>query len=304
MKANPSTPGVGAVVVNYEAGPALVACVASLRAAGLEALVVVDNASRDDSLAALAAADPSVVLVPEGRNLGYGAAVNAGVERLSQRFGAPEFVLVCNPDLELQHDAVDALRSALEAAEDCAVAGPTLCWPSGERYPSARAFPSYGTALAHGLLAQFAPNNRWSRRYRQDGLVLAAAQGTHPEVDWVSGACFLARTRAFTSIGGFDEAYFMYVEDLDLCWRLRRAGWSVRYVPEARVVHAQGLSASRRPYRMLVAHHVSTWRFARRRAVGVERFALPAIGGGIAARLLVSLARQALRRSGSRHSVH
>ena len=300
----PCSRSVGVVVVNYEAGPALIGCVASLRAAGLEEIVVVDNASRDGSLVALAAADSAVELVPEGRNLGYGAAVNAGVERLIKRFGEPESVLVCNPDLELQRDAVDALRLALETADDCAVVGPALYWPSGERYPSARAFPTYGTALAHGLLAQFVPNNRWSRRYRQDELALGATSGEHPEVDWVSGACFLVRTRAFLSVGGFDEAYFMYVEDLDLCWRLRRAGWSVRYVPEAHVVHAQGLSASRHPYRMLVAHHASTWRFARRRVVGTERLALPAIGGGIAARLGVSLARQALRRSSSRSSVH
>ena len=83
-------------------------------------------------------------------------------------------------------------------------------------------------------------------------------------VDWVSGACFLARRSAWEEVGGFDRAYFMYLEDVDLCWRLGSAGWAVAYEPAAQVVHVQGVSADRHPYRMLLAHHVSMWRFARR----------------------------------------
>ena len=78
----------------------------------------------------------------------------------------------------------------------------------------------------------------------------------------MSGAGFLVRHDAFDAVGGFDEAYFMYVEDVDLCWRLHRAGWGVWYEPSARVVHEQGRSTSREPYRMLVAHHRSIMRFA------------------------------------------
>lgn len=321
----PALGRLGAVVVNYEAGPALLTCVASLRRAGVEEIAVVDNGSRDGSLAALAAADPRVRLVPEGRNLGYGTGANRGIERLASLVEGIELFLVCNPDVEVDPGAVTRLVGVLDRRPETAVAGPALYWPSGERYPSARAFPSYTMALAHGLLGMFLPDNPWSRRYRgeqagaagrpaSEGHLAAAAAtttastaatatatattagrpaGDEPAVDWVSGACFVVRRSAFESVGGFDEGYFMYVEDLDLCWRLRRAGWEVRYVPAARAVHAQGLSANRHPYRMLVAHHRSTWRFARRRASGAERLALPAIAAGIVLRLVAALLQRA-----------
>ncbi len=282
-----------AVVVNYEAGEALTHCVASLRRAGVGEIVVVDNGSRDGSLAALASADRAVRLVPAGANLGYGTAVNRGVAHLGAEV---ELVLVCNPDLEIAPDAVRRLVDALREHPDTAVVGPTVREPDGSRYPSTRRFPSYTTALGHALLGLFWPDNRWSRAYRsEEAAALPAEAGGTPEVDWVSGACFLVRRSAFFSVGGFDEAYFMYVEDLDLCWRLRRAGWAVRYVPAAEVTHEQGRSTARHPYRMIVAHHRSTWRFARRRSVGIEKALLPLIGVGIVARAGTALLQRALR---------
>ena len=114
------------------------------------------------------------------------------------------------------------------------------------------------------------------------------------EVDWVSGACFLARRSAWDAVGGFDRAYFMYMEDVDLCWRLAKAGWSVAYEPAAEVVHAQGVSADRSPYRMLFAHHVSMWRFARRTEKGRRRGLLPLVLAGLTVRLGLTVARRAL----------
>ena len=93
-------------------------------------------------------------------------------------------------------------------------------------------------------------------------------------VDWVSGACFLARRQAFDELGGFDEAYFMYAEDIDLCWRAKQAGWKVNYVPGAVVTHLQGASTDLHPYRMLVAHHRSAYRFASRTVHGWRRATL------------------------------
>lgn len=279
---------VATVVVNRDAGDALLDCVASLRAAGASEVVVVDNASSDGSLERLAAADQAVVLVPTGRNLGYGRAANAGVARTHA-----EYVLVCNPDLVVDPGALRGLAAALDAEPDCAVAGPRLDNPDGSRYPSARAFPSLTVAAGHALVGLVAPKNRWTRRYRMEGEI--AAGSSQAEVDWVSGACLLARRSAFSSIGGFDEGYFMYAEDIDLCWRIHRAGWRVLYVPAATAVHAQGLSTARHPLRMLVAHHRSTWRFARVSARGPERLALPVVAVALGARLVVSLARALAR---------
>jgi N-acetylglucosaminyl-diphospho-decaprenol L-rhamnosyltransferase len=279
---------VAAVVVNHDGGAGLLACVESLRGAGLGEIVVVDNASGDGSLHALAAADRAATLVPTGRNLGYGRAANLGVARTSS-----PFVLVCNADVVLAPESVAVLAAALADRDDLAVVGPRLWSPDGVPYPSARVFPSFTTAIGHAAVSLFRPDNRWTRRYRlAEDSTLEEGLREERDVDWVSGACFLARRDAFDSVDGFDERYFMYVEDLDLCWRLHRAGWAVRFVPSARVVHDQGSSTRRRPGRMLVAHHVSTFRFALVSLRGPSRLLLPVIGAGLAARLAIALARR------------
>jgi N-acetylglucosaminyl-diphospho-decaprenol L-rhamnosyltransferase len=275
--------GVGAVVVNHDAGDALLSCVASLRAAGIEEIVVVDNASEDGSLARLAERDRRALLVPTGANLGYGRGANRGAQRLSN-----EYLVVSNPDLVVDPDAVKILVDELESHPEAAVAAPRLLDASGVIYPSARAFPDALDAVGHAFVGLFRPDNPFSRRYRLE----AADLDERREVDWVSGAFLVLRRVAFDSVDGFDEGYFMYVEDLDLCWRLHRAGWSVRYVPDAAVVHSQGLSAARHPGAMLIAHHRSAWRFARRRASGSERLVLPAIGAGLLLRLALALGRE------------
>ena len=266
-----------AVVVNYESGSALARCVADLAACGLTALVVVDNGSRDGSLAAAVSGTPGVEVVDPGENLGYGAAVNRGVAAT-----ASELVLVCNPDLEVPPGAVEALAAALDADPGCALVGPLIRTPGGDRYPSARRFPSMVDAAGHALLGLFAPGNRFTRNYQRvelDGAGVAVRN-----VDWVSGACFLVRREAIEQVGGFDEAYFMYAEDVDLCWRLGRAGWRVAYAPAAEVTHLQGRSTDRHPYRMIVEHHRSLLRFASRSSVGWRRALLPLVAVGVAVR--------------------
>ena len=125
---------------------------------------------------------------------------------------------------------------------DAAVAGPMLLETDGSVYPSGRTFPDLGEALGHGFVGLFWRDNPWTRRYR----LVGDEQHRARNADWVSGASFLVRRDAFEAVGGFDEAYFMYVEDVDLCWRLHRAGWAVLYEPSSRVVHEQGRSTSPR----------------------------------------------------------
>jgi N-acetylglucosaminyl-diphospho-decaprenol L-rhamnosyltransferase len=277
---------IGAVVVNYNAGDLLIGCVESLRRAGVDEIVVVDNASDDGSLVALARTDHAVTLLPTGRNLGYGGAANRGAARL----GA-EYVLICNPDLVLDAACVRRLVDVLVDEPEVAIVGPTIREPDGARYPSARTIPSLVDAAGHAVVGLFRPDNPWSARYRGDGIDRTVAG----DADWLSGACVAVRAVAFASIGGFDEAYFMYVEDLDLCWRLRRAGWRVRYEPSAEVTHVQGHSSRRHPYRMLVAHHRSTLRFARRSSTGVRRLVLPMTAFLLVVRLLLAIGRELSR---------
>ena len=283
-----------AVVVNYESGPALARCVSDLARCGLDAVVVVDNGSADGSLADSVASSPGFEIVDPGKNLGYGAAANRGAAATSS-----EFVLVCNPDLEVPVGAVEVLAGVLDSDHGVALVGPLIRTPSGERYPSARQFPSMVDAAGHALLGIFTPDNRFTRRYQRSELDLAG--DVSQDVDWVSGACFLVRREAFEQVGGFDESFFMYLEDVDLCWRLDRAGWRVSYAPAASVVHLQGRSTDRHPYRMILEHHRSLLRFATRSSEGWRRALLPMVAAGVVVRLgLASLARVLHRRAGPR----
>jgi N-acetylglucosaminyl-diphospho-decaprenol L-rhamnosyltransferase len=293
--AGPSTaaegdPGTGpaAVVVNYESGPALSRCVEDLRAEGVTELVVVDNGSRDGSVDLLRDRFPDVTVVVPGSNLGYGSAANRGVAVTTS-----PLVLVCNPDIELRAGALTGLARALRDDPGCALVGPLIRDAGGARYPSARRFPSMVDAVGHAVLGMFVPDNRFTRSYQNDHLGDPAV-GT-VGVDWVSGACFLVRRTAFEQVGGFDEAYFMYAEDVDLCWRLGRGGWGVAYVPSAEVSHAQGVSTDRHPYRMILEHHRSLLRFAARSEEGWRRLLLPLVALGTGARCALACGLRAVR---------
>lgn len=283
MSASPSaSERVAAVIVNYNAGAHLVACVASLRAEGLGEVVVVDNGSADGSARALALADPAVRLVSSGRNLGYGAGVNRGLAALVDS----ELVLVGNPDIVLHPGSLGAMVAAMDMDPAVGLVGPRIEDPDGSLYPSARTFPALSDSIGHGFVGLAAPANRWSSRYKMTDWDHAVPR----DVDWVSGACFLARRSTLDFLGGFDTDYFMYSEDVDLCWRAGRAGWRVRYEPSACITHVKGVSADHHPYRMIVAHHRSLLRFAARTTHGPGRALLPVIAGGLAVRAALACA--------------
>jgi len=280
-----SKEAVAGVVVNYNAREYLLSCVGSLLAEGVALVVVADNGSTDGSEMALLERHPEAKWVPTGANLGYGTAANIGAAVVDSTY-----ILISNADVVVSPGSVTRLRSFLEGRPDVALVGPRIHGSDGVLYPSARRFPDLFEAFGHGILGQFWAGNPFSRRYRMDDWDHAKAR----EVDWVSGACFLARREAWDAVGGFDRAYFMYMEDVDLCWRLARAGWSVAYEPAAEVTHVQGVSADRTPYRMLFAHHVSMWRFARRTSSGTRRWLLPLVLAGLAVRFGLTAARRAL----------
>jgi N-acetylglucosaminyl-diphospho-decaprenol L-rhamnosyltransferase len=272
------------VVVNHDAGDCLAAFLATVRSEGVGEVVVVDNASSDGSSDGLDD-DGAVRVIRTGANLGYGSGANRGVAVTEA-----EFVVVANPDIVVHPGALAALTAAFAADPTLAIAGPRIMDSDGARYPSARRFPSATTAVGHALLGMVAPGNRYSRHYRMTDLDPSAPA----VVDWVSGAFFMVRRRAFVELDGFDESYFMYLEDVDLCWRAHRAGWAVAYVPGAVVTHEQGLSTGRRPYSMLLAHHRSAFHFASRRAEGWHRLVLPGVALVLTTRLLLAWARQAV----------
>ena len=277
-----------AVVVNFETGPLLVTCLRSVLAdtsAGEAELVVVDNGSRDGSVAALARELPSVRVLETGRNLGYAGAVNRGVAATR----AP-VVAVLNSDVEVSPGTAAALLARLDGEPDLAAIGPVIKNPDGSLYPSARTVPSPGDAVGHALLGMVRPSNPFTRRYRQLDI-----DPTRPrDVDWLSGAAVWLRRSALQSVGGWDEHYFMYMEDIDLGWRLRRLGWRVAYEPGGAVMHVQAASTDRHPYRMIVAHHRSAFRFAAKRWHGLQRLLLLPAAALLCIRAGVAIVARAL----------
>jgi N-acetylglucosaminyl-diphospho-decaprenol L-rhamnosyltransferase len=271
--------------------------VRSILADGAASVVVVENGAPGSTEAALSSvlgeASPSPVrIVRPGRNVGYGGGVNRGLAALAADPSPPEWVLVSNADLEVHAGALGALRAALEEHRAWAIVGPRVLTDAGDVYPSVRAFPSFTDAAGHALLALFKPDNPFTRRYNPgapEGDVVMSA-------DWVSGSCFMARRDALEELGGFDEAYFMYLEDTDLCWRAHHAGWGVGFAGTASVTHVQGVSTARHPYRMMVAHHRSALRFTVRTTTGWRRLALPLAVLVLAVRMAMAAARVALTR--------
>lgn len=280
---------VAAVIVNYNAGDYLIECVHSLRDAGVDHIVVADNASGDDSLAKLAVADPAVTVVHTGGNFGYGGGVNRGATATPP---AADVLLVCNPDLVIDPGAVKAMVAALDADPQLGIVGPRIDNVDGTVYPSARIVPGPFDAAGHAFLGLLKPNNRFTRRYRMLDWDHAVAR----RVDWISGACFAIRRSVFERLGGFNEDFYMYLEEVDLCSRARASGAAIGYEPAAQVVHVGGVSTRQLPYRMLAEHHRSVlrWWWSSHRWP-IRAFA-PVVALGLGVRLLLAFALQALKR--------
>jgi N-acetylglucosaminyl-diphospho-decaprenol L-rhamnosyltransferase len=278
---------VSAVIVNYNTRRHVLDCIRSLREEGVTDVVVADNGSEDGSAEAISNADSEVTVVPTGGNLGYGGGANRG-----SAVARGDLLLVCNADVRIEPGAVKSLVAALDADDRRAVVGPLIEDIEGSIYASPREFPSVADALGHGFIGLVAPGNRFSRRYR----MLDSERAQVAEADWVSGACFLVRRRAWENLGGFDESYFMFAEDVDLCWRAWKSGWTVAFEPAARVVHVRGAATDLAPYRMIVAHHRSLLTFAHRTLGGWRRCLLPVVALGLVVRTALASVQRAVGR--------
>jgi hypothetical protein len=242
------------ILVSYRSREPLLAGLRALRtdaaAAGLRLeCVVVDNDSGDGTLEALAAEHPEVRVVANPDNVGYARAVNQGLEAT-----IADFALVLNPDCEVRPGALRALLDHATAHPRTGLAGPRILNPDGSLEYSARSFPDHLTFLfnRYSLLTRWFPGNPFSRRY----LLTDWDHASVREVDWISGACMLARRAAVAQVGGMDEAFFMFNEDVDWCRRMKQSGWAVTYEPAAVVVHHIGASRSRVAARVIWGRHV------------------------------------------------
>ena len=167
-----------------------------------------------------------------------------------------ELFIVANPDVQWGPGSIDELLAAAARWPQAGAFGPLIRDPDGSVYPSARHQPSLIRGGMHAVVGPVWKTNPWTAAYRQERLA-----PTERPVGWLSGACLLLRRDAFNHIGGFDERYFMYMEDVDLGYRLERAGRQNIYVPTAEILHDKGHSTGRDPAKNLAAHHRSTYTF-------------------------------------------
>ncbi len=284
--------GVRVVICTYQSALEVADAISSCLDQGLAPgqITVVDNRSTDGTAELVAREFPGVRLMVLRRNLGFAAAVNRGA-----RGAAGEAVLLLNPDARLAPGALEHMLAALLEDPRRGAVSPRILRPDGRLDPACRrTFPNPEVAL-YRLLGL---SRLWPRSARIGAYNLTnVPEDRAMAVDSGSGACLLVGRQVWDRVGGLDEGYFMYGEDLELCWRIAELGLQVWYEPRARVLHLKGRSSEQAALAMLVHFHRSMWRFYclhyRR---GGQRWLAPLVGAGIAARLLLLLALNALRR--------
>ncbi|MGO4691570.1 glycosyltransferase family 2 protein [Glaciibacter sp. 2TAF33] len=224
-------------------------------------VIVADNCSADlDAVRGITRTYESR-LVEMASNLGYGGAINAAISMLPAQV---QYVLISNPDVQLHPGATSAMLDVIANDTQVGSVGPRVLNVDGSTYPSGRQLPSLRTGVGHALFARIWPDNPWTRAYR------AGSDGgdARRSVGWLSGSCLLVRRTAFEEVQGFDEGFFMYFEDVDLGYRLGKAGWKNVYTPSATVVHTGAHSTSTESEKMLRAHHDSAYRYLEKKYSG------------------------------------
>ncbi|MCA1554114.1 MAG: glycosyltransferase family 2 protein [Chloroflexi bacterium] len=237
------------VIVSYNTRELLRGCLSALlRSEGVTLEpIVVDNASSDGSAATVTAEFPCVRLLAQDVNRGFAAANNTALKSLhiGER-GAPEFALLLNPDTAVRPDAVATMRAFMCAHPRAALAGPQLIFPDGSFQHAAFRFPGlWQTFFDLFPLHPRLLDSRLNGRYLPRAMPF--------EIDHPLGACMLVRGEAVAQVGLMDEGYFMYVEEVDWCRRMKRAGWQVWCEPRAQVVHHAGQSTRQSRDAMYVA---------------------------------------------------
>lgn len=248
------------VTVSYNSSAHLRHFFESIRASETERVLVVvaDNDSHDVDQVAELVSEFGARLVELGDNFGYGGAINRAAATLPPEIRS---ILIVNPDVSFESGSITELVHALDATPAAGAVGPRVLNEDGSVYPSARRLPSLRTGVGHAILGKAWPRNPWTRRYLSD----AFGSPTLQAVGWLSGACVLVRRTAFDAIGGFDEGYFMYFEDVDLGFRLGRAHWLSLYDPVSSVVHTGAHSTSTESTRMLEIHHESAYHYLQKK---------------------------------------
>jgi len=276
-------PDLSVCIVSWNTRADLRAALASVFARAGEAafeVIVVDNASTDGSAEMVREEFPAAQLIVNRWNRGFAAGNNQALRRARGRYE-----LLLNSDTVVHAGAFAELVRFMDAHPDAGAVGPRTLNPDGTLQYSCRRFPTLATGLFRKApLGRLIPDNRWNRKYLMSDWVHDVAR----EVDWVSGAAMCLRSEAVRQVGALDEGYYMYCEDVDWCYRARRAGWKIYYLPQAVITHAIARSSDQRPLRMVAEFHRSMLRFYRKHYASAVSPALrPLVPVGIVLRALV-----------------
>jgi N-acetylglucosaminyl-diphospho-decaprenol L-rhamnosyltransferase len=298
---NPDTTGsamrtVDVVVVSFNSRERLHTCVAPLAGLADVDVIVVDNASSDDSLEVVR--DLAIRTIQLDDNGGFGHGCNVGWHE-----GQGDLVLFLNPDAEMDEQALKALARTFDDPQ-VGAAAPRIIHEDGSLDFSQRRFPRLRSTYAQALfLHRVFPSAPWTDELVREPVAYESAGAP----DWVSGACVMVRRDVLEEIGGFDEGFFLYCEDIDLCRRISGAGHTLMYTPEATVRHVGGASAPRAGLLPVLAasriryarkHRSRAYAFLERAgiALGSLSHLVVSSGGGAARRGHASALRLALSR--------
>lgn len=243
-------------------------------------VIVVDNGSTDGSAHMVAELFPWVRLIKLPRNLGFSAGNNVGIRQARGRY-----VMLLNPDTLVHPGALGTLVSFADQHPEAGIIGPRLLNADGSIQYSCRSFPTLATGFFRNtFLGRLFPGNRFNRQY----LLTDWDHSDVRAVDWVSGAAMMIRREVLDQIGLLDERFFMYCEDVDICYRARQAGWEVLYCPHAVITHMIARASDKNAAAMIIERHKSMFRFFRKHyAANSNPLIWPVVVFGLVARASV-----------------
>lgn len=265
------------IIVNYNAGNLLAACLkAVLSSSAVEQVIVVDNGSSDDSLANARrqfSSDQRLLLLENRRNAGFSRANNRALEDL-----LPEsrYILFLNPDCLLTEVVIERLLAFMEDNRNAGMAGCLVTNPDGSEQRGCRRLIPDPHNVFGSLFSQ--RQTSANKNFNLSGTPLPSEP---VEVEAISGSFMFVRRQVIEAIGGFDEGYFLHCEDLDVCKRVSLSGWKIFFIPDVRVVHYQGTCSRAMPLRISWHKHCGMGRFYRkfhRQAYGLPLYLLVTAG--------------------------
>jgi GT2 family glycosyltransferase len=253
-------PAIDIVMVNYNSTPFALKSIESIKEKAngtVSSIVVVDNGSCDNP-ERISHRFSDVQFLPFKENLGFSKAIN-----LATRECKSDYLAIFNPDTILLNDFFEEVLEYLKENREVGVVGPRIFETDGKVQGSARRFPTIWS-FAFGRkspLTRLFPNNRISRR---EFLCFCEDRDQEIEVDWVSGACMVLRREAYEAVGGFDDTFFLYWEDTDLCKRIKETGRKIVYYPKAEIEHIVGMSSITRPIHSICHFHYSCYKLLKK----------------------------------------